>query len=194
MQIKDLPEKNTSDNSDKILIQEIGGATKHITRENFLSGINSGDNQASYIQLLDSRTSGEAGGSPTRNSWAARNINTIQIDETLQVSLNTSTFTLPSGKYYLSCQANFYRSGETKLRLRNTTDNVSALLGLNNYITGDNALVTTLSGEFTIAASKDFQIQYFVPSYASTSSSGLGTPCATGENEIYLIADIWKLG
>ncbi|OUL34105.1 hypothetical protein [Nostoc sp. 106C] len=146
-----------------------------------------------YIQLLDSRSSGTQGGSFTANAWSPRPINTIATDETGLVTLSTNTFVLPAGKYWLDCKAAFYLGNAQRLRLQNTTDNTTILLGMSvwNFVSASD-FINTLSGMFTISAAKNLQIQYRVNS-TNLQSPNLGDATSFSVNEIYLMADLFKL-
>jgi hypothetical protein len=191
-QIKDLgTEKTIPADTDLIPFQQTDGVTGHITRANFLSGITSGSNDSKYIQLLDQRASGVNGGTPTTGSWSNRIINTIATDQTSEVTLSSNNFILPSGNYWIDVKAFFYRALEVQLRLFDVTENALILTGINNYVGNiDAGLYTSLSGFFVVGSGKSLAIQYRCNN--AVTGIGLGLANSFG-NEIYLIADIWKL-
>lgn len=191
-QIKDVGvEIETASNDDLILIQQADDTTGRITRSNFLSGISSENSSTKYIQLLDKRASGTNGGTPVTGSWNNRIINTIASDQTSLATLSANNFGLPFGNYFINTKAAFYRPYEVQLRLFNITDNASLLTGINNYVGNvDGGVNTSLSGFFTVEAGKSLAIQYRCNN--AITSIGLGLANNFGD-EIYLIADIWKL-
>ncbi len=155
-------------------------------------GILPGSN-LSFIQLLDSRSSGVAGGSFTANAWTPRTINTIKSDQTGLVTLSSNTFILPEGTYYLDAKAYFYLPNYAKLRLRNTTDNSTLLLGMTTFsYVASSGIINPLSGIFSIAASKNLQIQYLVNS-SNLQPANTGDAAGFTVDEIYLTADFFKL-
>ncbi|OUL28783.1 hypothetical protein [Nostoc sp. 106C] len=192
MQIKDYPLKSSPVGSDLLLLQDSSdNSYESAPISSILSLVPTGTN-LKYIQLLDSRTSGTAGGSFTSGSWQPRTVNTVATDQTSQVTLSSNTFVLPAGTYWLDCKAAFYLGNATKLRLQNTTDNTTILLGLSAW--GFNSSfdsINFLSGCFTIGSSKNLQIQYRV-SGTNIQSPNLGDAVSFGVNEIYLIADLLK--
>ncbi|OUL28281.1 hypothetical protein BV378_07615 [Nostoc sp. RF31YmG] len=193
MQIKDYPLKGSPVGADLLLLQDsANNSYESASITSVLSLVPTGTN-LKYIQLLDSRSSGTAGGSHTANSWLPRTINTIATDQTAQVTLSSNTFVLPAGTYWLDCKAAFYLANAHRLRLQNTTDNTTILLGMSawNFVSASD-FINCLSGCFTIAASKSLQIQYRVTG-TNIQSPNLGDPTSFGVNEIYLTADLFKL-
>lgn len=148
-------------------------------------------NNQKFIQLLDVRSSGTGGGASTSGSWIDRVINTIAVDETSLVALDSNQFTLPSGTYYIDATANFYRSFEVKLRLFDNTNSTTLLSSLNGYMGFyDAAIDVPLNGKFTVTGSEELSIQYRLN---NASSIGLGIASSFGVDEIYLIANLWKI-
>ncbi|WP_292747866.1 hypothetical protein [Nostoc sp. NMS4] len=194
LQIKDLgTEKLLPDDSDLIPIQEIGGTTRHIKRGNFIAGISGGISNK-YIQLLDSRPNGTAGGTAIIGSWANRKINTLAIDELETTSLANDIFTLDAGVYRLDCITTYYKGNFIRTRLFNISDNaaISNVFSVNTYNGAEACTYSILKGKFTIETRQQLSIQYRVSSSNGT-GTGLGEPCNFGQNEIFLLADIWKL-
>lgn len=183
-QIKNLgTEKTTPENTDLIPIQQLDGATRRISRGNFL--------QRTYIQLIGSQTSGTAGGSASTGNWFARKLNIIKNDDTALVTLNSNSFVLPSGAYIINVASSFYGCQYVKLRLQNMTDSTTVLLGLTNYSNGSADTVSTLSGKFIIPANKNLQLQYRASAPGSTNALGLSA--GFGVDEISTFLDLLKI-
>jgi hypothetical protein len=116
-----------------------------------------------YIQIQDEKATNTQGGTFTSGAWRTRTLNTIDTDETGQVSVSSSQFTLPAGTYRTLARAPGYRCGSHATRLRNITDGTTTLIGSSEHSAiapsfGEATDVTTsdLSGTFSITASKDF--------------------------------------
>ena len=125
------------------------------------------------------------GGSPTTSAWTTRVLNVITGDCN-GISLAANTLTLPTGTYRLEACAIHYKPDNSKLRWRNTTDNVSTLVGHKHYSanSGNDASNPCVRGQFVITKSTDFQLQYYVT--ASPGANGLGfTSVNDGEVEKY---------
>lgn len=191
-QIKDLGiEKTIPDNTDIIAFQQADGITGHITRENFLA---SSSSEIKYIQLIDSRAATTQGGQASAvGSWYPRVINTISHDDTALVTVGSNLFKLPSGNYFIDASAEFNAVGRVRLRLRNSTDNTVLINGASANASQANgvSLSARLSGYFTIANSKNLTIEY--RTQATNNANDLGVAASFGVNEIYLIANLWKL-
>lgn len=142
-----------------------------------------------FIQLLDTRASGTPP-SNAASGWNDRVVNQIKHDDTGLVEISSNQFTLPVGTYYLSANASFYKSYETKTRLFNQTSSEIILLGLNSYVGNiDCGLTASLEGIFNIASSQSLSIQYHV----GNTSSALGVNVSSGVEEVYLVANFWKI-
>lgn len=187
-------EKTIPDNTDIIPIQEADGITRHITRENFLTGITGGGSRT-YIQLLDSKLSGTNGGTATGQTWTNRIINTINTDETSEVTLNSNLFVLPAGIYEVSARTTFYTLNNTKIRLQNTTDNTTLLYGTNSYFNPGAGVYGQqfLTGKFTIGETKEIALQYWTQSGFNSNQFNLGGQVGDGSPEIYTVIDLWKV-
>ena len=142
-----------------------------------------------FIQLLDARSSGTPA-SNAASGWNDRAINQVKHDDTGLVGINSNQFILPAGTYYLSANVSFYRSYETRLRLFNHTNSEIILLGLNSYVGNiDCGLTAPLEGIFNIGSSQSLSIQYNV----GNASSSLGVGVNAGVDEVYLVANLWKI-
>jgi hypothetical protein len=143
--------------------------------------------------ISEQQASGSAGGSTVANTWTTRTLNTLVDNTGIVTSLSANTITLPAGTYRVSASAPFFNCAATTLRLRNTTDNTTAVIGQRCYsasgvTSGSSAL---LEGEFTITSAKGMQIQYYAET--ATATNGLGTAHSTGEVAIFSQVAITKI-
>ncbi|MEH2169334.1 MAG: hypothetical protein V7K41_22285 [Nostoc sp.] len=196
-QIKDLGiEKLEPNNNDILPIQQADGVTNHITRKNFLKGVFNNSSNSAFIQLLDKKPSGTNGGFAVTSQWSTRIINTIQYDDTGLVVLKNNLFKLPSGTYELEGDFTFYAMSDIKLRLQNTTDDVTFLYGINAYFqasTNGAALQMPIKGKFTIEENKYLAIQYWAKPASVISQYNFGGSVSDGSPEIYALLNIKKI-
>ncbi len=195
-QFNNLPEKTIPDDTDILPIQQTDGTTWHIKRENFLVGVTgSGGGGTQLIQLLDSRSSGTLGGSATIGAWTKRAINTIALDQPGTTTLNNNIFTLDAGTYDIDVKSTYYKGNYIRTRLFNVTSNIVVpnVFSVNGYNGAEACSFSHLQGRFILSNSQDLAIEYRVSS-SNGGSTGLGEPCSFGTNEIYLLANIWKVG
>jgi hypothetical protein len=154
-----------------------------------LSGVQ-GKFESQLLHVRDEKASGTNGGT-SQTSFTKRDLNTVVTNEISGASLASSVITLPAGTYYIHAFATSTRSNEFKLKLRNTTDSSDTIIGTSgDCATADrtNALSFVI-GRFTIASSKDFELQFRVNTSAG---DGLGNPCSM-TTEVFSDAQIWKV-
>jgi hypothetical protein len=147
-----------------------------------------------YIILRDERPNGTEGGDANANVWSTRVINTETLDTGNNCTLAGNQFTLDAGTYDINAGASFYNTASTMIRLRNITDDVTTLLGVNAY--AGNGVTVALNGRFTITSNKTFEIQYITEMSRSVYGVGVSTGIRAGnytENEVYLNAELHKL-
>lgn len=139
---------------------------------------------STFYQVQDVRSSGVDGGTNTTGSWAARVLNTV-VASGVAGSLASNQVTLPAGSYKVKAECQFFNVGGAKLRLRDTTNNVT----LNSSNTADfssSSIVGFLSidGQFTLAGTAVLELQYNTT--AAKTGNGLGKSAGiTGESERY---------
>lgn len=144
----------------------------------------------------DERTNGTGGGNPANNTdYLTRTLNTIRKNTITGASVTSNVITLPAGTYYIEASAPAYRVTRHKARFRNTTANTTTILGTTER-SGDLAQATMsrsfIRGEFTIAASTNFELQHRVDSVPLTNGFGFAT--FFGDAEIYSSVFIEKVG
>lgn len=139
----------------------------------------------------ETQAAGTQGGSSTTAGWTKRTLNTTLTNQISGCSISSSVITLPAGIYSILAFSPFMNATNTKLRLRNTSDSTTPLVGISNYSSTSTGTIAVLQGIFTITSSKNFEVQYLVS--AAQATYGLGI--ATGsENEIYSTIFIQQVG
>ncbi len=139
---------------------------------------------SSVLHLQHQQASGTNGGTPTLSSWTKYTLNTSVKNDISGASLSSSVITLPAGTYEISAGNWHENLGNGKLRLRNTTDSTTEVLGesVQSPGSGEQARLV-LYGEFTLTGTKDLELQYYRTGWTGGSSS-LGQAVSQG-TEIY---------
>lgn len=136
------------------------------------------------LHLQHQQASGTNGGTPTLSSWTKYTLNTSVNNGIAGASLASSVITLPAGTYEISAGNWHQNLGNGKLRLRNTTDSLTEVLGesVQSPSSGEQARLV-LYGEFTLWGTKNLELQYYRTGWTGGSSS-LGQAVSQG-TEIY---------
>lgn len=148
---------------------------------------------AGYALYRDEKAQNSAGGTLTAGSWGTRTMNTESVDTTLAgASVATNKVTLPAGTFRFRCSAPFYRVGNCQVRLQNTSDATTVAAGTSqnsgNSATGA-VTRSEVTGRFTIAATKDFELQYQIGASVGTSDGGVPANFTT---EVYSTMEFWQ--
>lgn len=175
--------------SDAAPTEDEGVANKKYVDDSVAAGI------AQYVVLKDVKTAGTNGGSSVADTWTKRTVAEITDPDSL-CSVSSSVIVLSAGTYFCRISAPAYMSDAHQIRLRNTTGSTTLLTGTSEDTHGATAFTTrsVIIGEFTVAASQNLEIQHNVET--SNATDGFGTKAAfTGvEEEVYTIAEFWKVG
>lgn len=133
---------------------------------------------------------GVNGGNTTQNAWTLYPLNTVDSNSITGATTNigSSEFTLPVGDYIIPNMFAYLASGARKMRLYNVTDAGAEIYGDSNAIGTMNMI-----GEFTLASSKTFKIEYYLTNDNLT-GVGLGSATGDGSTEIYGTFIIKKIG
>ena len=176
---------------DSILIYDDSAtALRKMTRTNFVSGLASGfDTQLLHVR--DEKAANNDGGTFTSGSFVTRTLNTVMTNEISGASLASNQITLPAGTYYIHASAPTFGVIRNKLKLRNTTDSADTLIGTSELNNADAVTRAFVTGRFTIAAQKVFELQHRCESTVST--GGLGKLTNFGVVEIFADVQIWKV-
>ena len=155
-----------------------------------------------FAIIADQKPAGTAGGTFTSGAWRTRDLNTIVTDPSGlvvagDVSLAGNQVTLAAGTWLVEGSAPAGDVNGHKARLQNITDGTTAVSG-----TTENAsdppkadfIITRSSfvGQFTIAATKVFEVQHY--GSFTTGVNGFGQGLSGAGNETYAMLKITKLG
>jgi hypothetical protein len=156
-----------------------------------LSGVQ-GKFESALLHVQDEKSQSTAGGASTGTSFNTRTLNTTKTNEISGASLASNQITLPSGTYFIIAHAPSYLSSLNKLRLRNITDTTTTLEGMSQFNdpTYNGHGHNFMTGRFTIASSKVFEIQHWINDAQGT--NGLGRFVGQG-TEVYTTVQIWKV-
>lgn len=164
--------------------------TKHKTTTTVLGPIELGK----YALLRDEKSSGTQGGTFTSGAWRTRDLNTEAVDA-IGITLSSNQFTLPAGTYRFSASAPARIVNGHKIRLQNITDVSTVLFGEVAFTSAASDASNTRSrmeGQFTIAASKTFEIQHRCAT--TRGADGFGSADgAIGDIEVYASIELVKV-
>lgn len=148
-----------------------------------------------YALFNEEQNSGTSGGTFTSGAWRTRPINTDKINRITGMSRSTNTIIFPAGTYKVMARAVAYRVGRHAIRLYNVSDSSVLISGTSAYaLVSDGQDASFLIGEFTIAATKNIELQHQCQS--TFASSGLGLSIGTSftvDKEIYSQLAIWRI-
>ena len=145
-----------------------------------------------YLHVRDQQSSGSAGGTFTSGSWVKRTLNTVVTNEITSATLTSSVISLPAGTYYINARAPALDVKVHKLKLRNTSDSSDTIIGVNSGSgSGGTQTSATVIGRFTIAGTKNFELQHRCDTTAAT--LGLGKAGSFSVIEVYAEVEIWKV-
>lgn len=144
------------------------------------------------LKVSEQYASGTEGVSLTSaDITSTRVLNTVDINTVAGSSLASDTVTLPPGTYDVSARVGFWSTHDARAFLYNTSDAAYVLDGSNcRSLVSGNTSDSFIVGRFTIAASKNFKIRYFVDS-GGGGRGGQATAC--GRPELYCEATFIKV-
>jgi hypothetical protein len=120
----------------------------------------------------DEKTAGTAGGTPVAATWTKRTLNTTNYNAIPSCTLSSDVISLPAGTYSVTGRTKFYDCFTAFARLRNTTDGTTLVIGTASVNDGGNTEQwCTLDGVFTLATTKNIELQYYT---GSAVTNGLG--------------------
>ena len=140
------------------------------------------------MMIQDQKTSGsDAGWLPTVDAWNTRDLNTILENWISWASLSSNVITLPAWTYRINFTAPWFDCNEMQTRLQNTTDTTTAVIWSSTLSDStDPSTVTSIwFWYFTIASSKNFEMQTNIDALAWDASETLWREAARGINEVY---------
>jgi hypothetical protein len=128
------------------------------------------------------QASGTNGGSSTAGSFIKRTLNTTLLNTITGCTLTASVISLPAGTYEFTANSITLNGNQSQIKLRNTTDSTDVLFSTNEYQPNGTA-TNPIAGSFTIAGTKNFEIQYRV--ITAKASDGLGVDCGFTTSNCY---------
>lgn len=157
------------------------------------AGLQSGTD---YLHYQDQQTSGTYGGTFTSGAWRTRVLNTELADTGGHGSLASNAVTLAAGTYWLRASAPGYKCGVHNMRWRNTSDGITVLNGTSSLsnTTDFSVIRSSVSGIFTISASKTFELQHQCSHTRTTDGLGYATGSLfTVDHEVYAEVELYRL-
>ena len=151
-------------------------------------------------QLLHIREEQAAGvNGPTTSGGGAYdtiNINTVKTNEIAGASLSANQIVLDAGTYYVEGVVNFTSTANPihtlKSRLRNITDGATEIVGQSLANADESTKLIPVTGRFTIAGAKTFELQAAMNGITGTSANW-GRASNLTEIEVYADVRIWKV-
>ena len=152
-----------------------------------------GGGASDYIKVSDVKANNTAGGAFNNGAWRTRDINTEDSDTGGHCAIAANQITLQAGTYIACISAPGYVVNSHKARLQNITDGATTLLGTSEETATTNVGQTRslVTGRFTIAAAKTFEVQHRCET--TRAGDGFGDECNFGVDEVYTVAEFWKV-
>jgi hypothetical protein len=145
-----------------------------------------------YLKVSERQASGVAGGGSTAATITqTRVLNTVENNNVPGASLAANTVTLAAGTYKFRGRAPATQQSAHKAFLYNSTDGTYVGIGSNAATAGTAITDSLFSGQFTIAASKNFTVRHWTVS--AIASTGLGVPVSSGQLEVYTELEFERL-
>jgi len=163
-----------------------------------------GESTLKTLIVQDQKSSNTDGGTPTTDAWTTAVLNTSVINTITDASLASNEITLPAGRYRVKARKVFAATGESRIRFKTVDSSdvviLSESIHAGNVISTNSAnaivgVTAMLDGEFEIATSTDFVLQYYVNvNQHTTATQGLGIPSnISGAVEIYATVTIEEI-
>lgn len=138
-----------------------------------------------YVKVSNTQTQNTGGGTATSGAWRTSTINTENSDVGNVCSISSNVITLTSGTYIIRGSHPFFNTNASQARFYNTSDSTLVCNGTSIYNgngSQNNIVCSFLYGTFTIAAQKNFELQYICSQTSSISGQGL---VANLDTEVY---------
>jgi|FLOH01.1.fsa_nt_gi hypothetical protein len=142
----------------------------------------------------ETQASGTNGGTFTSGAWQKRTLNTTILNDITSCTLTSSVISLAAGTYMVNSSAPASGVNNNKVRLQNTTDSTTTILGTSERITvaTDSSSRSVLQGVFTIAGTKNFELQHYAVTTRASEGFGQAT-VISGISEVYSTIQIVKV-
>ncbi len=138
--------------------------------------------------IIDSKSIGTYGGTAVTNTWTTRVLNSVVVNSGGDVTLSSNQITVLPGNYNISINVPFYRTSNSKIRLRNITDSATVASSPNGYAA--DGVTASIHANLNIGTTKVLEVQYYVSN--SVDNTDLGVPLGI-DTEIYSSFRISKL-
>ncbi len=152
---------------------------------------NVANNSPAYVKVSDVKAYNVHGGTFTQDAWRTRDINTEDSDASSICSISTNQITLEAGTYVCNIKVPAYAINTHKAILYNITDASVELLGTEGVSVTDATGWSFITGQFTIATQKTFEIRDYCT--VTCADYGFGVRLnLSGYNSVYTIAEFWR--
>lgn len=145
------------------------------------------------LHVRDEKTATTSGGSSSAATDNVRTLNTVVTNEITGASLASNQITLPAGTYSIQATAPAFLTNRHRIFLYNTSDSAVEVLGRNVYSDSTDSGFNTsdMTGRFTIASSKVFELRHYTES--ARASNGLGVDANDSRTSIFADVIITKV-
>lgn len=149
--------------------------------------------ESALLHVRDEKAANTNGGDFTSGAWRTRVLNTVKTNQITGASLASNQITLPAGTYDIYAEAPALKVNAHKAKLVNVTDTADVIIGSNGngHSGAENGNPSIVSGRFTIASQKVFEIQHQCTTTAN--SVGFGQLTNFAVVEVYTEVKIWKV-
>lgn len=149
-----------------------------------------------YVKVSDIK-SGAHAGTFSSASWVTRDLNTEDNDAGGLCSLSGNQITLSAGTYRCHIMVPACSVQGHVARLYNVTAETELIRGTTQFCTETSSeeaqSYSIIVGQFTVAASQALEVQHFCSSNNSVSTYSLGRRCFSSGDNVYTVAEFWKL-
>ena len=148
--------------------------------------VNSADQ---LLHIQEQASAGSAGSAPTVGSFVKKTLSTVVTNEITGASLASDQITLPAGTYFIDAKSPVGSADNHQALLYNVTDAANEVLGSSARSNSGTANTNSsyISGRFTIAGEKDFEIRHRADSATGPYAANFGV------TEIYTDVKIWTV-
>ena len=145
------------------------------------------------LHVREEQASGTASGTFTTGAWRTRTLNAVVTNQISGASLASSQIVLPAGTYDIDAEAPAFAVNAHQAKLRNITDSTDTVIGFSSFAGSAFNIDTrtAVRGQFTIAATKTFEIQHSCA--ATFATNGFGQSATQGVTEVFTDVMIWKI-
>lgn len=151
--------------------------------------------QSRYLVCRDVQVAATEGGTFTSGSFVKRVIggSTAVVNNITSATLTSDVISLPAGTYFIRASAPAYQVNSHVAKLRNTTDATDTIVGTVERVGDASGSMSrsVVEGWFTIAGTKNFELQHRCATTKST--DGLGKAANLGVSEVYATVIILQI-